>query len=216
MGNTISSIKSVVVTSIKNVFSGYVEFSEKCSKYQFECKSFPVVETIVNNGILFPCQVLVSSPIIIYGVVTNYPVTVASHCFTVFKLGAPFLSTQYIYTMTLIRLGYNIPYFLYDLGKELSRQIRNNMMDPHLIELNNQIVREERRQARMMGPQLIVDNRIPELVREERRQVRMMEREIDVWNQHRERMEILNPPIRYDPPPVVRPHPAPWEIRTWG
>ena len=35
-------------------------------------------------------------------------------------------------------------------------------------------------------------------------------------NQHRERMEILNPPIRYDPPPVVRPHPAPWEIRTWG
>ena len=192
MGNTISSIKSVVVTSIKNVFSGYVEFSEKCSKYQFECKSFPVVETIVNNGILFPCQVLVSSPIIIYGVVTNYPVTVASHCFTVFKLGAPFLSTQYIYTMTLIRLGYNIPYFLYDLGKELSRQIRNNMMDPHLIELNNQIVREERRQ------------------------VRMMEREIDVWNQHRERMEILNPPIRYDPPPVVRPHPAPWEIRTWG
>ena len=192
MGNTISSIKSVVVTSIKNVFSGYVEFSEKCSKYQFECKSFPVVETIVNNGILFPCQVLVSSPIIIYGVVTNYPVTVASHCFTVFKLGAPFLSTQYIYTMTLIRLGYNIPYFLYDLGKELSRQIRNNMMDPQLIELNNRIVREEGRQ------------------------VRMMEREIDVWNQHRERMEILNPPIRYDPPPVVRPHPAPWEIRTWG
>ena len=97
--------------------------------------------------------------------------------------------------MTLIRLGYNIPYFLYNLGKELSRQIRNNMMDPQLIELNN---------------------RIPELVRQERRQVRMMEREIDVWNQHRERMEILNPPIRYDPPPVVRPHPAPWEIRTWG
>ena len=195
MGNTISSIKNVVVTSIKGVFSRYVEFSEKCSKYEFECKSFPVVQAIVNNGILFPCQVLVSSPIIIYGVVTNYPVTVASHCFTVFKLGAPFLSTQYIYTMTLIRLGYNIPYFLYNLGKELSRQIRNNMMDPQLIELNN---------------------RIPELVRQERRQVRMMEREIDVWNQHRERMEILNPPIRYDPPPVVRPHPAPWEIRTWG
>ena len=195
MGNTISSIKSVVVTSIKGVFSRYVEFSEKCSKYQFECKSFPVVESIVNNGILFPCQVLVSSPIIIYGAVTNYPVTVASHCFTVFKLGAPFLSTQYICTMTLIRLGYNIPYFLYDLGKELSHQIRNNMMDPQLIDLNN---------------------RIPELVHEERRQVRMMEREIDVWNQHRERMEILNPPIRYDPPPVVRPHPAPWEIRTWG
>lgn len=192
MGNTIGSIKSVVVTSIKGVFSRYVEFSEKCSKYQFECKSFPVVESIVNNGILFPCQVLVSSPIIIYGAVTNYPVTVASHCFTVFKLGAPFLSTQYIFTMTLIRLGYNIPYFLYDLGKELSRQIRNNMMDPQLIELNNRIVREEGRQ------------------------VRMMEREIDVWNQHRERMEILNPPIRYDPPPVVRPHPAPWEIRTWG
>ena len=195
MGNTISSIKSVVVTSIKGVFSRYVEFSEKCSKYQFECKSFPVVESIVNNGILFPCQVLVSSPIIIYGAVTNYPITVASHCFTVFKLGAPFLSTQYIYTMALIRLGYNIPYFLYDLGKELSHQIRNNMMDPQLIDLNN---------------------RIPELVHEERRQVRMMEREIDVWNQHRERMEILNPPIRYDPPPVVRPHPAPWEIRTWG
>jgi hypothetical protein len=194
MGNTIGSIKSVVVTSIKGVFSRYVEFSEKCSKYQFERKSFPVVESIVNNGILFPCQVLVSSPIIIYGAVTNYPVTVASHCFTVFKLGVPVLSTQYVYTMALLRLGYNVPYFLYDLGKELSRKLEN-MMDPQLIELNN---------------------RIPELVRQEGRQVRMMEREIDVWNQHRERMEILNPPIRYDPPPVVRPHPAPWEIRTWG
>ena len=194
MGNTISSIKSVIVTSMKKgVFSRYVEFSEKCSKYQFECKSFPVVETIVNNGILFPCQVLVMTPIIIYGAVTNYPVTVASHCFTVFKLGAPFLSTQYIYTMALIQFGYNIPYFLDETWKYVCREAK-----------------------KMMDPQLIVDNRIPELVREERRQVRMMEREIDVWNQHRERMEILNPPIRYDPPPVVRPHPAPWEIRTWG
>ena len=194
MGNTISSIKSLIVTSMKKgVFSRYVEFSEKCSKYQFECKSFPVVETIVNNGILFPCQVLVMTPIIIYGAVTNYPVTVASHCFTVFKLGAPFLSTQYIYTMALIQFGYNIPYFLDETWKYVCREAK-----------------------KMMDPQLIVDNRIPELVREERRQVRMMEREIDVWNQHRERMEILNPPIRYDPPPVVRPHPAPWEIRTWG
>ena len=194
MGNTISSIKSLIVTSMKKgVFSRYVEFSEKCSKYQFECKSFPVVETIVNNGILFPCQVLVMTPIIIYGAVTNYPVTVASHCFTVFKLGAPFLSTQYIYIMALIQFGYNIPYFLDETWKYVCREAK-----------------------KMMDPQLIVDNRIPELVREERRQVRMMEREIDVWNQHRERMEILNPPIRYDPPPVVRPHPAPWEIRTWG
>ena len=33
MGNTISSIKSVVVTSIKGVFSRYVEFSEKYTTY---------------------------------------------------------------------------------------------------------------------------------------------------------------------------------------
>ena len=181
MGNTISSIKSVVITSIKGVFSRYVEFSEKCSKYEFECKSFPVVQAIVYNGILFPCQVLVSSPIIIYGVVTNYPVTVASHCFTVFKLGAPFLSTQYVYTMALLRLGYNVPYFLYDLGEELSRKIENPP--------NQQDMDRHRR---------FWDN---------------------YWqhdNQYRQRMEILTPPIRYDPPPVVRPHPAPWEIRTWG
>ena len=130
MGNTISSIKSVIVTSMKKgVFSRYVEFSEKCSKYQFECKSFPVVETIVNNGILFPCQVLVMTPIIIYGAVTNYPVTVASHCFTVFKLGAPFLSTQYIYTMALIQFGYNIPYFLDETWKYVCRQAKK-LMDP--------------------------------------------------------------------------------------
>ena len=126
MGNTISSAKTVVVTSMKKgVFSRYVEFSEKCSKYQFECKSFPVVESIVNNGILFPCQVLVLSPIIAYGAITNFPLTVASHCFTVFKLGAPVLSTQYIYTMTLIRLGYNIPYLLHHYWKELCRYIKN-------------------------------------------------------------------------------------------
>ena len=126
MGNTISSAKTVVVTSMKKgVFSRYVEFSEKCSKYQFECKSFPVVESIVNNAILFPCQVLVLSPIIAYGAITNFPLTVASHCFTVFKLGAPVLSTQYIYTMTLIRLGYNIPYLLHHYWKELCRYIKN-------------------------------------------------------------------------------------------
>ena len=136
MGNTISSIKSVIVTSMKKgVFSRYVEFSEKCSKYQFECKSFPVVETIVNNGILFPCQVLVMTPIIIYGAVTNYPVTVVSHCFTVFKLGAPFLSTQYIYTMALIQFGYNIPYFLDEIWKYVCRQIKNAMDPQHPVNL---------------------------------------------------------------------------------
>ena len=137
MGNTISSIKSVIVTSIKGVFSRYVEFSEKFTNYQFECKSFPVVEPIINNGILFPCQVLVLSPAIICGTVVKYHVTLVSHYFTVFKLGVPVLSTQYVYTMALLRLGYNVPYFLYDLGKELSRKLEN-MMDPQLIELNNQ------------------------------------------------------------------------------
>ena len=192
MGNTISSIKSVIVTSMKKgVFSRYVEFWEKCSKYQFECKSFPVVETIVNNGIIFPCQVLVMTPIIIYGAVTNYPVTVASHCFTVFKLGAPFLSTQYIYTMALIQFGYNIPYFLDETWKYVCRQAKK-LMDPQ-DPVNLPLDRVD------MWCQFQKQQRIEEYYRKQN-----------------ERMEILNPPIRYEPPPVVRPHPAPWEIRTWG
>ena len=178
MGNTISSIKSVVVTSIKGVFSRYVEFSEKFTKYQFECKSFPVVEPIINNGILFPCQVLVLSPAIICGTVVKYPVTIVSHCFTVFKLGVPVLSTQYVYTMALLRLGYNIPYFLYDLWKRLCRDIKNRM-DPQLIELNNQ------------------DPRYREAMDRNRR---FWDNHWQHHNEYRQRMEILNPPVRYDPP----------------
>ena len=73
MGNTISSIKTVVVNSIKGVLSGYREFAEKCFAYKFTCPSYPLVENIVNNGVIYPCKVVVLLPAavtieVIYGV----------------------------------------------------------------------------------------------------------------------------------------------------
>ena len=68
MGNTISSIKTVVVNSIKGVFSGYREFADRCFKYYFKCPSYPLVEGIVNNGVILPCQVVVLLPEVIFGV----------------------------------------------------------------------------------------------------------------------------------------------------
>ena len=115
MGNAISSIKGV--------FSRYWEFSEKCTEYRFECPSFPVVEGIVNNVILFPFQVLVLSPYIVCGAVKTYPITLASHCFTVFKLGVPVYSLEYAYSMAIVG---SVTYILYEGGKG----IYETMSDP--------------------------------------------------------------------------------------
>lgn len=68
MGNTISSIKTVVVNSIKGVFSGYHEFANRCFVYYFKCPSYPLVEDIVNNVVILPCQIVVLLPEVIYGV----------------------------------------------------------------------------------------------------------------------------------------------------
>tara|TARA_Y200000002_G_C22681261_1_gene664176 strand:+ start:1811 stop:2410 length:600 start_codon:yes stop_codon:yes gene_type:complete len=68
MGNTISSIKTVVVNSIKNVFSGYREFADRCFKYYFRCPSYPLVENIINDGVIYPCKIVVVLAEIICGI----------------------------------------------------------------------------------------------------------------------------------------------------
>ena len=124
MGNTISSIKTVVVNSIKGVFSGYREFADRCFKYYFKCPSYPLVEDIVNNGVILPCQIVVLLPQVIYGVsmiafegsifayetIKNYPeetvVFLGSHYITVFRAKVPVFSIVYPIVMAYCVVGY--------------------------------------------------------------------------------------------------------------
>ncbi len=69
--NSINSIKGVITivdNSIKGVFSEYDKLVEKCSAYKFTCPSYPLVEGIVHNGVILPCQIVVLLPKVIYGV----------------------------------------------------------------------------------------------------------------------------------------------------
>ena len=117
MGNTISSIKTVVVNSIKGVFSGYREFADRCFKYYFRCPSYPLVENIVNNGVIYPCQVVVVLAEIICGIsmdayetIKNYPeetvVFLGSHYITVFSAKVPVFSIVYPIVMAYCVVGY--------------------------------------------------------------------------------------------------------------
>ena len=120
MGNTISSIKTVVVNSIKGVFSGYDKLVKKCSAYKFTCPSYPLVEDIVHNGVILPCQIVVLLPKVIYGVsaiaydtIIKYPeVTVDSlavlgcHYCTVFILKVPAFRLGYIGVMGYLLIHY--------------------------------------------------------------------------------------------------------------
>tara|TARA_Y100000992_G_scaffold209530_1_gene143708 strand:- start:271 stop:723 length:453 start_codon:yes stop_codon:yes gene_type:complete len=125
MGNTISSIKSG--------FSRYFEFVDNCLKYQFKCESYPLVEKIVDVGIILPCQIIVLSPILASRLpihaLYHYPVISLSHCFVIFKLGVPFLSKKYILTMGCLQLGYYILKEMYEMDEHDRQAIHNQMVD---------------------------------------------------------------------------------------
>ena len=132
MGNTISSIKTVVVNSIKGVLSGYREFAEKCFAYKFTCPSYPLVENIVNNGVIVPCKVVVLLPAVVttdvicvagtlvydgsihaYETIIKYPeATVDSlavlgcHYYTVFILEVPAFRLGYFGVMGYLLIHY--------------------------------------------------------------------------------------------------------------
>ena len=129
MGNTISFIKSGFSTCWEFVQG----FAEGVVDYHFECKSYPLVENIVDMGIILPCQFLLYSPLFITGLsvgaLRNYPVMTLSHCFVIFKLGVPFFSKKYILIMGCLQLGYYILKEMYEMDEHDRQAIHNQMVD---------------------------------------------------------------------------------------
>ena len=129
--NSIKGVITIVDNSIKGVFTGYRELVEKCSAYKFTCPSYPLVENIVNNGVIYPCQVVVLLPKVIYEVSTiagtlvydgsihayetiiKYPeetvdslAVLGCHYYTVFILEVPAFRLGYIGVMGILLMHY--------------------------------------------------------------------------------------------------------------
>jgi len=118
MGNAISSIKSGFSICWKFVQG----FTEGFIENRFECQSYPLVENIVNVGIIFPYKLIIWSPFLITGLsieaLRYYPVITLSHCFVTFELGVPLFSKKYILIMGAFQIGYYILKYIKDMKKE--------------------------------------------------------------------------------------------------